>query len=439
VTIQSALPRRFSVRERVGNRLRKAALFRQLGPGLITGAADDDPSGVATYSQAGAQFGFNMLWTMALTYPLMTAVQLVSAQIGRVTGCGLAKNMGDIIAKPLVLAIVALLFIANTINIGANLAAMGAATQLVAGGNSHIYTVLFAIVSLTLQLFVSYERHANYLKWLTLVLLAYVAVAFVVNVDWSSAARSLVIPSVPLTSDSFTVIVAILGTTISPYLMFWQSSQEVEEIEKKASAQPLVKAPTQAPKELNRIRIDTFFGMAVSNIVAAAIMISAAATLHTQGITTISSAADAAEALRPIAGDFAFALFCLGIVGTGMLSLPVLAGSAAYAFGESQNWRCGLDNKPWEATGFYSVITVAVLLGLGIEFSPLDPMRALFWSAVINGVVAVPVMAAMMWVGSQRGQLGRFTVSPVVLVFGWIATATMAAAVFAMFAFAGVG
>jgi NRAMP (natural resistance-associated macrophage protein)-like metal ion transporter len=439
VTIQSALPRRFSVRERAGNRLRKAALFRQLGPGLITGAADDDPSGVATYSQAGAQFGFNMLWTMALTYPLMTAVQLVSAQIGRVTGCGLAKNMGDIIAKPLVLAIVALLFIANTINIGANLAAMGAATQLVAGGSSHIYTVLFAIVSLTLQLFVSYERYANYLKWLTLVLLAYVAVAFVVNVDWSSAARSLVIPSFPLTSDSFTVIVAILGTTISPYLMFWQSSQEVEEIEKKASAQPLVKAPTQAPKELNRIRIDTFFGMAVSNIVAAAIMISAAATLHTQGITTISSAADAAEALRPIAGDFAFALFCMGIVGTGLLSLPVLAGSAAYAFGESQNWKCGLDNKPWEATGFYSVITVAVLLGLGIEFSPLDPMRALFWSAVINGIVAVPVMAAMMWVGSQRGQMGRFTVSPVVLVFGWIATATMAAAVFAMFAFAGTG
>jgi NRAMP (natural resistance-associated macrophage protein)-like metal ion transporter len=243
-----------------------------LGPGLVTGAADDDPSGVATYSQAGAQLGFNMLWTMALTYPLMTAVQPVSAQIGRVTGCGLAKNMGDIIAKPLVLAIVALLFIANTINIGANLAAMGAATQLVIDGSSHIYTVLFAIISLTLQLFVSYERYANYLKWLTLVLLAYVAVAFVVNVDWSSVARSLVIPSFPLTSDSFTVIVAILGTTISPYLMFWQSSQEVEEIEKKASAKPLVVAPTQAPKELNRIRIDTFFGMAVSNIVAATIM-----------------------------------------------------------------------------------------------------------------------------------------------------------------------
>jgi NRAMP (natural resistance-associated macrophage protein)-like metal ion transporter len=407
-------------------------VFEQLGPGLITGAADDDPSGIATYSQAGAQFGFNMLWTMALTYPLMTAVQLVSAQIGRVTGCGLAANIGAVFPKPAVLGLVGLLFLANTINIGANLAAMGAVTQLTVGGGSHFYTVAFALLSLTLQLFMTYETYARYLKWLTLVLLSYVAVTIIVGVDWFAAFKGLVAPKFTLESESFTMIVAILGTTISPYLMFWQSSQEVEEIEKRSSAEPLIRAPSQAPKEMRRMRIDTFFGMAVSNIVAAAIIISAAATLHAQGKTNIGSAADAAEALRPVAGDFAFALFSIGIIGTGLLSIPVLAGSAAYAFGEAQGWKCGLANKPWEAVGFYGVIAAATLLGIGIEFSPLDPMRALFWSAVVNGVVAVPVMAAMMVVASRRSQLGRFTVSLPVLVFGWIATGIMTVACVAM-------
>ena len=409
-------------------------IFRLLGPGLVTGAADDDPSGIATYSQAGAQFGFNMLWTMALTYPLMTAVQLVSAQIGRVTGCGLAKNIGDIFPKPLVLVLVGLLFIANTINIGANLAAMGAATELAIGGASHIYTLLFASISLLLQMFIPYEQYARYLKWLTLVLLSYVAVLFFVKVDWARAAREMIWPTFPWTADSFTVIVAILGTTISPYLLFWQSSQEVEEIEQKAEAKPLADAPEQAPREMRRIRFDTFLGMAVSNLVAIAIMMSAAATLHAQGKTEVGSAAEAAEALRPIAGDFAFALFSLGIIGTGLLSLPVLAGSAAYAFGESQNWKCGLGNKPWEAVGFYSVIAAAIVLGLGIEFSPIDPIKALFWSAVINGFVAVPIMAAMMWVASQRSQMGRFTVTLPVLMFGWAATIIMAAAAITMLA-----
>lgn len=416
------------LRRRAGARLRKAALFTQLGPGLVTGAADDDPSGIATYSQAGAQFGFNMLWTMVLTYPLMTAVQLVSAQIGRVTGCGLAKNIGDVFPKSLVFGLVSLLFIANTINIGANLAAMGAATELAVGGASHLYTVLFAILSLGLQMFVSYETYARYLKWLTLVLLSYVAVVFIVRVDWSEAAKGMIAPTFPLTADSFTVIVAILGTTISPYLLFWQSSQEVEEIDHKTEAKPLAKAPEQAKEEMRRIRFDTFLGMAVSNVVAIAIMISAAATLHAQGKTQLGSAAEAAEALRPVAGDFAFALFSLGIIGTGLLSLPVLAGSAAYAFGESRNWKCGLENKPWEAVGFYSVITAAIILGLGIEFSSLDPIRALFWSAVINGFVAVPIMAAMMLVASQRSQMGRFTVTPAALLLGWTATGIMALA-----------
>lgn len=251
-------------------------------------------------------------------------------------------------------------------------------------------------------MFVPYEQYARYLKWLTLVLLSYVAVVFIVKVDWAAAAKGMVAPTFPLTADSFTVIVAILGTTISPYLLFWQSSQEVEEIEQKSEAKPLAEAPEQAHHEMRRIRFDTFLGMAVSNVVAIAIMMSAAATLHAQGKTEVGSAAEAAEALRPIAGDFAFVLFSLGIIGTGLLSLPVLAGSAAYAFGESQDWKCGLENKPWEAVGFYSVIAAAIVLGLGIEFSPIDPIRALFWSAVINGFVAVPIMAAMMWVASPR-------------------------------------
>lgn len=416
-------------------RWRRAAVFKQLGPGLITGAADDDPSGIATYSQAGAQFGFNMLWTMVLTYPMMTAVQLVSARIGRVTGCGLAANIGGIMPKPLVMGLVALLFIANTINIGANLAAMGAAASLAAGGPSVVYTVILALVSLGLQMFVSYETYARYLKWLTLVLLAYVAVLFAVRIDWWAAARGFVWPSFPLDGNSFTMIVAILGTTISPYLFFWQSSQEVEEIERKPEAEPLKEKPRQAPREMRRINLDTTAGMAISNLVAIAIMMSTAATLHAGGKTEIGSAADVAEALRPVAGDFAFALFSLGIIGTGLLSLPVLAGSAAYAFGESQNWKCGLENKPWEAVGFYSVIAAATLLGLGIEFSPIDPIQALFWSAVINGVVAVPIMAAMMVVANRRDQMGRFTVSGPILILGWCATAIMAAAAIAMLAF----
>jgi NRAMP (natural resistance-associated macrophage protein)-like metal ion transporter len=424
-------------RRSIARRVRRGAFFTQLGPGLITGAADDDPSGIATYSQAGAQFGANMLWTMALTYPLMTAVQLVSAQIGRVTGCGLAKNLGDVLPRSAVIALIALLFAANTINIGADLAAMGDATRLALGGPRHLYTALFALLSLTLQLFISYERYAAYLKWLTLVLLSYVAVVFLVVVSWQDIVKGLVWPSFTLDRNSLTVIVAVFGTTISPYMFFWQSSQEVEEIDKEQRAKPLVAAPRQAPRQLARIRLDTLAGMAVSNIVGMAIMVSAAATLNIQGKTQIATAADAAEALRPLAGDFAFLLFCLGIVGTGLLAVPVLAGSAAYAFGEAQGWSCSLENKPWEAIGFYSVIGVATLLGLGIDFSPLDPMRALFWSAVLNGFVAVPVMAAMMIVATRRSQMRRFTVTGPVLVLGWAATLLMAAAVFAMLIFGG--
>lgn len=416
-------------------RWRRAATFEQLGPGLITGAADDDPSGIATYSQAGAQFGYNMLWTMVLTYPLMSAVQLVSGEIGRVTGCGLAKNLGDILPRWTVLILVALLFLANTINIGANLAAMGAAAQLSTGAPALPFTIGFAVISVALQMFVSYATYARYLKWLTLVLLSYVAVLFVADVDWAAAAKGLAMPTFPLNGDSFTMIVAILGTTISPYLLFWQSSQEVEEIEQDPQAKALKKAPDQAKREMRRIRLDTFVGMAVSNLVALAIITSTAATLHAAGKTEVASAADVAEALRPLAGDFAFFIFSLGIIGTGLLSLPVLAGSAAYAFGEAQGWKCGLENKPWEAVGFYSVISVSVLLGLGIGFSSIDPIQALFWSAVINGFVAVPIMAGMMLVASHRDQMGRFTISTPVRIFGWTATGAMAIAAAAMLIF----
>ncbi len=419
-------------REHPTHRPKPGSVLKKLGPGLITGAADDDPSGIATYSQAGAQFGFNMLWTMLLTYPLMSAIQLVSARIGRVTGSGLAVNMAGIWPKPLVVCLVGLLFIANCINIGANLAAMGASVELATGIPSLPVTISFAALSLGLQMFVPYERYANILKWLTLVLFAYVAVLFVVKIDWMAAVKGFVWPSFQLNGDSFTVVVAILGTTISPYLFFWQSSQEVEEIDREDEAKPLEQEPRQAPKELSRIELDTFAGMAVSNFVAIAIMMCAAATLHASGKTIINSAADVAEALKPIAGNFAFALFSLGIVGTGLLSIPVLAGSAAYAFAETQDWKSGLEHKPWEAVGFYGVITAATLCGLSLEFFSLDPVKALFWSAVINGFVAVPIMVAMMLIVSSKRQMKEFTAPRSMRIFGWSATAVMASAAVAM-------
>jgi len=408
------------------------SVVKQLGPGLITGAADDDPSGIATYSQAGAQFGFGLLWTMVLTFPLMTAIQLVSARIGRVTGRGLTANMAELLPGWLVTGLVVLLFAANTINIGANLAAMGAAAQLVIGGDvSRAFTIGFAVASLTAQLFVPYHRYAAILKWLTLVLLAYVALVFMVKVDWAAAGRGFVMPSVD--RGSVTTIVAIFGTTISPYLFFWQSAQEVEEVDHDDEAEPLTEAPEQAPREFRRIDIDTFAGMAVSNLVAIAIIIGTAATLHASGKTDISTAADAAEALKPVAGQFAFLIFSLGIIGTGLLAVPVLAGSAAYAASEARGWKCGLEYKPWEARGFYAVIAAATLIGIAIDWLPIDPIKALFWSAVINGVVAVPIMAVMMIVAARHAAMGRFTASPMLMFFGWAATLVMAVAAVAMF------
>ena len=413
-------------------RVHSAAMLTQLGPGLITGAADDDPSGIATYSQAGAQAGFNLLWTMVLTFPLMVAIQMVSALIGRVTGHGLARNMAAVMPGWLVTVLVALLFIANTINVGADLAAMGEAARLVAGFGEHGFTIFFALVSLVLQLFIPYRRYARFLTVLTLSLFAYVAVMFMIPLDWSQIGIGMTSIHADFSEHSATIIVAIFGTTISPYLFFWQSAQEVEEVDQKADEQPLLDDPKEAPKAYARIRIDTISGMLISNLIAVAIMISTAATLHQAGKTNIQTAADAARALEPLAGHFAFLLFAIGIIGTGLLAVPVLAGSAAYAVGEARGWKTGLDNMPWQAKGFYGVIGAAIILGLGIDYSGVDPIAALFWSAVLNGVVAVPMMAAMMIVAGSRKRMGRFRVGPVLGGLGWISTAVMAAAAITM-------
>ncbi|HUE63948.1 MAG TPA: divalent metal cation transporter [Rhizomicrobium sp.] len=410
------------------SRLQAAPLLKQLGPGIITGAADDDPSGIATYSQGGAQFGFNLLWTMPLTFPLMTAIQMVSALIGRVTGRGLAYNMGQVMPRPLVLALLALLFIANTINVGADLAAMGESAQLVTGFNEHGATLVFAFLSLGLQLFVPYRRYARFLTVLTFSLFAYVALMFFLHLDWGAIGAGLIGLHPNLTDDAATTIVAIFGTTISPYLFFWQSAQEVEEVDQGPQSRPLIEAPRQAQAAIARIRVDTIAGMFISNLIAVAIMVATAATLHAHGITNINTAADAASALKPIAGRFAFALFSLGIIGTGLLAIPVLAGSAGYAVADALDWNTGLDNMPWQARGFYSVIGAAVLLGLGIDWSPLDPIRALYWSAVLNGVIAVPMMAALMYVAGSRRKMGEFRAGWVLGGLGWLSTAVMAAA-----------
>jgi Mn2+/Fe2+ NRAMP family transporter len=370
------------------------------------------------------------MWTMLLCYPLMSAVQLVSAHIGRVTGAGLANNLANAFPKQLVGLLIGILLIANIINIGADLSAMAEAARLVVGGGEHAFVIAFAIVSTTLQLFVPYRRYANILKWLTLSLFAYVAVLLVVRTDWSAALIGLVWPT-DLGRDALLTIVALLGTTISPYLFFWQSSQEAEEIAN-SRHRPIKQEPRSADRQFKRMRFDTLTGMAFSNLISLAIIMAAAATLHRQGIMQIGSAADAAEALRPFAGAFAFALFAIGIVGTGFLAVPVLAGSAAFAVAEIFGWKEGLEYKPQEAAGFYSIIVVASFIGVLIDWSPIDPMRALFWSAVLNGLAAVPLMIAMMVLVSRHKIMGKFTASRALLIFGWAATLVMTLASVAM-------
>ena len=412
--------------------LRRPQLLRRLGPGLITGAADDDPSGIATYSQAGAAFGLNMLWTVVLTYPLMTAVQSICARIGRVTGKGLASNLAEVFPSWLVLGLVGLLFVANTINIGADLAAMGAAAELLAGGGRQAFTVGFALLSLGLQVFVPYHRYVRFLKWMTLALFAYVGVAFTVKIDWAEVAARTFIPHLS-EGQAVVTVVAVLGTTISPYLFFWESSEEVEDqAAEGADGGSLLAHPERGPEQLGRIWWDNVVGMGVSNLIAFFIILTTAVALHAHGVTNIQTTEQAAAALQPVAGPFASLLFSLGVVGTGLLAVPVLAGSGAYAVGELRGWKAGLEAKPAEAVGFYSVIAAAVLLGLALTWSGIDPIKALFWSAVVNGVISVPIMAAMMVVAGRRAQMGPFVAAGAQRTLGWIATAVMAAAVAAM-------
>ena len=408
-------------------------LLKRLGPGLITGAADDDPSGIATYSQAGAQFGFQLGWTVVLTYPLMVGIQMVSARMGRVTGHGLASNIRRHFPRPVLYAIVAMLVVANTINVAADIAAMGDALALVVGGPPHGHAILFGVACLLLQVFLPYQRYVRYLKWLTLSLLAYVAVVFTISVPWREAIVGIVWPRLTLNGQALTVIVAVFGTTISPYLFFWQAAQEVEEVNADPAASPLTQAPESAREHLHRIKIDTYVGMGFSNLIALFIIISAAATLHAAGIHDIQTSAQAAEALRPLAGDATFLLFSLGIIGTGMLAVPVLAGSAAYAVAEAFEWKSGLDLKLLEAREFYAIIALATLGGVLLDFTPIDPIQALFWSAVINGVIAVPIMIVMMLLADDARVMGAFTVTRRLKALGWLATWTMAAAVVAMF------
>lgn len=401
---------------------------RILGPGLIAGASDDDPSGIATYSQAGAQFGFSITWTLLFTYPLMAAIQEISARIGRVTGHGIAANLRAHYPNWLLQSIVALVLIANTINIGADLGAMGDAMALLVGGPKLLYVLAFAILCAGLQVFVDYSKYVGILKWLTLALLAYFGTVMVVYVPWAEAAKGFFIPTFTSKFEFWTTVVAILGTTISPYLFFWQASQEVEDIRDVRQRKPLLQAPEQGPDATDRIRLDTYVGMAFSNLVSLAIMITTAATLHAAGKTDIQTSSQAAEALKPVAGELASAIFALGIIGTGLLAVPVLAGSAAYALGEARKWPVGLARKPLKAKAFYATIVAATIIGTLISFSPLDPIKALFWSAVVNGIVAVPVMTTMMLMTSNKNIMGKFQVKGYLQLAGWVATIVMAAA-----------
>ena len=414
--------------------LRKLGLhrsLRHLGPGLITGAADDDPSGIATYSQAGAQFGYSMLWTVVVTLPLMAAIQIVSARIGYVTGRGLAANIKTQFPRWVLLGVVGLLLAANTLNVAADIAAMAEALRLLLGGSAHVYAVTFGLLCLVLQVFLPYQSYVRWLKWLTLALLAYVAVVFSLHLELRQILSELVNPQLPGGHEVLLMVVAVFGTTISPYLFFWQAAQEMEDLSD-GPGQP--HTPPQVRHHLRRIKIDTIVGMGFSNLIAFFIILSTAATLHAHGVHDIQTSAQAAEALRPLAGDLTFLLFSLGIIGTGMLAVPVLAGSAAYAVAEAAGWRGSLSLRldKGQGRGFYGVIAAATLGGVILCFTPTDPVKELFWSAVLNGVIAVPIMVVMMLLASRRSTMGDHVIGPRLRWLGWLATGLMAATVCAM-------
>lgn len=411
---------------------KRFALLKVIGPGMVTGAADDDPSGIGTYSQAGAQLGFTISWTLLLMFPLMVAIQEICARVGRTTGTGIADNLRKHYPVWLLQVLVAMLFGANVINIGADLAAMGDALKHLVGGSGFLYVIAFGVFCALAQIILNYWRYVQVLKWTCLSLFAYVAALAVVKVPWGEALKGLIIPTVAWSSDFFTTLVAIAGTTISPYLFFWQAAQEAEEVRLRSHRQPLLRRQGQAPSAFARIRADTIAGMAFSNIIAIAIVITTAATLHAHGVTNIESSNQAAEALKPIAGRFAAFIFAAGIIGTGLLAVPVLAGSAAYGVSEAAGWKVGISREPREAVAFYSVMAIAMLIGIAINFTPINPISALYWSAVINGVAAVPIMILLMVMTARRRVMGEFTIGGGLKTLGWAATIAMLGSVIGM-------
>jgi NRAMP (natural resistance-associated macrophage protein)-like metal ion transporter len=414
------------VRKRAQARFSKIArLFRLLGPGLVTGAADDDPSGIATYSQVGAQFGFSMMWAMLFSYPLMAAIQEISAWIGRVTGAGLTRNLKMAYPPVVCFSVVAVLLFANVINLAADIAAMGDAVHTLIVGPAFFYSLFFGVVCLLAEIFIPYEQFARILKWATLVLFVYVGTAFTTHLPLREVLKGTLLPSLSFSSGSLTALTAVLGTTISPYLFFWQASQEVEEQKAAPAEQPLKRAPQQARAQLEPMRIDTYFGMAVSNIVGLFIILATGATLHQHGVTDIQTATQAADALRPVAGDLAFLFFLIGIVGTGLLAIPVLAGSVGYAVAELKAWPIGLDRPVRSARGFYATIAAVTLLGMALNYASVSPIKALFWSAVINGLSAGPIMILIMLIASDRRLTGKLRLPKPQWIIGWTSTLAM--------------
>jgi len=408
---------------------RPVRLWASLGAGLVTGASDDDPSGIATYAQAGAAFGYGLGWTLLLTYPLMVVIQEISARIGRVTGQGIAGNLRKHYPNGVLQGIVALVLLANTLNLGADLGAMAHASQLLwPSAPTWLWVVFFGLLCTAAQLLLSHERYVRVLKWMTLSLLSYFLVLMVVHIEWGAMLHGILLPHWPRSRNAWLMIIAVLGTTISPYLFFWQATQEAEDTKTDPLRVPLKRRPSQGRSALARIRFDTLIGMGLSNLVGLAILITTAATLPAAGITEVRTAADAALALRPLAGDFAFALFAFGIIGTGLLAVPVLAGSAAYALGEARGWPVGLTRKPRQAKAFYATIAAATLLGAVANVLELNPMKALVWAAVINGIVSVPIMVLLMRMAVNPSIMGKFRISSAGSALGWTATAVMAAA-----------
>jgi NRAMP (natural resistance-associated macrophage protein)-like metal ion transporter len=400
--------------------------IRQLGPGFITGVSDDDPSAIATYSQAGAQFGTSMLWTALFSFPLMAAVQEISARIGRVTGQGLAGNIRRYYPPLLLYIVVLLIALSNTINIGANIGAMASVLELIVGRDRwHLFPIAIAVGSVTALTFLSYPTYTSLLKWGSLSVFSYFGIVLFVQIPWDTVLQDTFLPSISLSGNYLMMLVAVLGTTISPYLFFWQSSLEVEEQRTTPGEESVRNAPEQATSQFEKIRIDTYSGMAMGNAVMFFIILTTAITLHANHITEIESTEQAARALEPIAGRFAFLLFALGIIGTGLLSLPVLAGSVGYAVGEAFKWPTGLDHKPYQAKRFYALIAVSALFGTTLNFLGVDPIKTLVWSAVINGLISVPLLCLLMLIASNTKAMGQFAISRKLKVTGWFTTGVM--------------